>query len=416
MKVFVLDTDRKATDPVLPGQARRLLKQGKAAVFRMYPFTIILKYAVSGGPEPLRLKIDPGSRKSGIAVLNDTTGEVVFAAEIGHRGPLIKKSLEQRRNVRRNRRSRLRYRKPRFLNRTRPEGWLAPSLLSRVLNIETWVKRLTGLCNITDISQELVGFDTQKLANPEISGTEYQQGELFGYEIREYLLEKWGRKCAYCGKTDIPVETEHIVPKSKGGSDRVSNLTIACAKCNQKKGNRLIEDFLKRKPGLLKKIPAQAEAPMKDAAAVNSTRRELFRRLEAFGLPVEAGSGGLTKFNRIKRKLEKSHWADAACVGKSTPEHLKTDGIKPLVIRAKGQGGRQKAVLNKYGQPKQHRPLKPIFGWRTGDIAEYGRKLVRVTPRTTGSFDLTPVKGGKIFSRNYKKLKRVHMNDGYQYS
>ncbi|MCP4106419.1 MAG: hypothetical protein GY749_12945 [Desulfobacteraceae bacterium] len=145
MKVFVLDTDRKPLDPVHPGQARRLLKQDKAAVFRMYPFTIILKYAVPGRSEPLRLKIDPGSRKSGIAVLNDATGEVVFAAEIGHRGLLIKKNLEQRRNVRRNRRSRLRYRKPRFLNRTRPKGWLPPSLLSRVLNIETWAERLKYL-------------------------------------------------------------------------------------------------------------------------------------------------------------------------------------------------------------------------------------------------------------------------------
>ncbi|MCP4107307.1 MAG: HNH endonuclease [Desulfobacteraceae bacterium] len=416
MKVFVLDTDRKPLDPVHPGQARRLLKQGKAAVLRMYPFTIILKYSVAEKPEPLRLKTDPGSRKTGIAVVNDATGEVVFAAEIEHRGSLIKKNLEQRRNVRRNRRSRLRYRKPGFLNRTRPEGWLPPSLLSRVLNIETWVKRLTGLCNVADISQELVRFDTQKIVSPEISGTEYQQGELFGYEIKEYLLEKWDRKCAYCGKSDIPLETEHIVPKSKGGSDRVSNLTLACTKCNQRKGNKNIEDFLKRKPELLKKILAQSEAPLKDAAAVNSTRRELFRRLKAFGLPVEAGSGGLTKFNRMKRNLGKSHWADAACVGKSTPEILKTDDIKPLQIKAKGRGGRQKAVLNRYGQPKQYRPLKPVFGWSSGDIAKYGRMTVRVTPRTSGSFELTPIKSGRTFSRSCKKLKRVHMSDGYQYS
>ncbi|MCP4113487.1 MAG: HNH endonuclease, partial [Desulfobacteraceae bacterium] len=112
----------------------------------------------------------------------------------------------------------------------------------------------------------------------------------------------------------------------------------------------------------------------------------------------------------------KSHWADAACVGKSTPEVLKTDDVKPLQIRAKGQGGRQKAVLNRHGQPKQHRPLKPVFGWRSGDIAEYGGTTVRVTPRTTGSFELTPVKGGRVFSRSYKKLVRIHRSDGYQYS
>ncbi len=416
MKVFVSDTNRKQIDPVHPGQARRLLKQGKAAVFRRYPFTIILKYAVSENSEPLRLKIDPGSKKTGIAVVNDDTGEIVFACEIEHRGSLIKKNPEQRRNVRRNRRSRLRYRKPRFLNRTRPKGWLPPSLMSRVLNVGTWVKRIIKVAPVTAISQELVRFDTQQITNPEISGAEYQQGELSGYEIREYLLEKWARKCAYCGKENVPLEIEHIKAKSKGGSDRVSNLTLACIKCNQRKGNKNIEDFLKRKPELLKKILAQAKTPLKDAAAVNSARWELYSRLKAFGLPVEAGSGGLTKFNRTQQGLPKSHWADAACVGKSTPEVLKTDDVKPLQIKARGQGGRQKAVLNKYGQPKQYRPLKPVFGWRAGDMAEYGGMTVRVTPRTTGSFELTPVKGGRVFSRNFKKLVRVHRSDGYQYS
>ncbi len=416
MKVFVSDTDGKPLNPCRPSRARQLLKQGKAAVFRHFPFTIILKHKVDKNPEPLRVKIDPGSKKTGIAVVNDDTGDIVFACEIEHRGSLIKKNLEQRRNVRRNRRSRLRYRKPRFLNRKRPEGRLAPSLMSRVLNIETWVKRLIKAAPVTAISQELVRFDARQMENPEVSGTMYQQGELSGYEVREYLLEKWGRKCAYCGKENVPLEIEHIRAKSKGGSDRVSNLTVSCRPCNLKKSDRPVEEFLKRKPELLKKILARAEAPLKDAAAVNSTRWELYNRLKAFGLPVEAGSGGLTKFSRTQQGLPKSHWADAACVGKSTPEVLKTDDVKPLQIKARGQGGRQKAVLDKYGQPKQHRPLKPIFGWRAGDMAEYGRMSVRVTPRTTGSFELTPVKGGKVFSRNFKKLVRVHRSDGYQYS
>ncbi|MCP4353965.1 MAG: HNH endonuclease, partial [Desulfobacterales bacterium] len=106
MKVFVLDTDGKPLNPCRPSRARQLLKRGKAAVFRRFPFTIILKYKVDKVPEPLRVKTDPGSRKTGIAVVNDDTGEIVFAAEIEHRGSLIKKNLEQRRNVRRNRRSR----------------------------------------------------------------------------------------------------------------------------------------------------------------------------------------------------------------------------------------------------------------------------------------------------------------------
>ena len=140
--------------------------------------------------------------------------------------------------------------------------------------------------------------------------------------MREYLLEKWGRKCAYCGKQNIPLEIEHIVPKSKGGSDRVSNLTLACNACNIRKGNRPVREFLKRKPEVLKKILAQAKASLKDAAAVNATRWDLYHTLKKTGLPVETGSGGLTKFNRVRRGMEKTHWADAACVGKSTPAGL----------------------------------------------------------------------------------------------
>ena len=91
--------------------------------------------------------------------------------------------------------------------------------------------------------------------------TEYQQGELAGYEVREYLLEKWGRKCAYCGKQNIPLEIEHIVPKSEGGSDRVSNLTLACNTCNVRKGNRLVREFLKRKPGCSEKDSGSGQSP-----------------------------------------------------------------------------------------------------------------------------------------------------------
>ena len=244
-----------------PAKARFLLSEEKAAVFRQYPFTIILKEEIGVNPQALRVKIDPGSKTSGIAVTDDATGEIVFAMQLEHRGQQIKNDLESRRAIRRSRRNRkTRYRKPRFENRIRPEGWLAPSLKSRVHNIETWVNRLCRFSNIQEISMELVRFDMQKIQNSEISGVEYQQGALSGYEVREYLLEKWGRTCAYCGKTNLPLEIEHILPKSKGGSNRVSNLTLACTECNQKKGNRPIGIFLSKRPELLKRIQARAKA------------------------------------------------------------------------------------------------------------------------------------------------------------
>ena len=160
-----------------------------------------------------------------MAVVNRSY-KVVFAAEIEHRGYTIKKSLDGRRAVRHSRRARhTRYRAPRFNNRRRPEGWLAPSLMSRVHNVETWVTRLQKFVPVDSLSVEWVKFDMQKMVTPEVSGVEYQQGELQGYEVREYLLEKWGRKCAYCDAKDVPLEVEHITPKSRGGSNRVSNLT-----------------------------------------------------------------------------------------------------------------------------------------------------------------------------------------------
>ena len=337
MKVFVLDTNKQPLQPCHSARARQLLRKGKAAVYRRYPFTIILKYAVSEpDTQPLRLKIDSGSKTTGLAIVNDNTGDVAFAAELEHRGQKIKKSMDSRRAIRRSRRSRkTRYRKPRFNNRTRPKGWLSPSLMSKIHNIETWIRRLRNICPITAISLELVKFDIQAMANPEISGIEYQQGELFGYEVREYLLEKFGRKCVYCGAENIPLQVEHIVPKACGGSNRVSNLTIACKKCNQRKGNQTAEEFGHPE------VQAQAKKPLKDAAAVNATRWELYRRIITTGLPIEVGTGGRTKYNRSIRELPKTHWLDAACVGASTPEVLKVEGITPLVITATGHGSRQ---------------------------------------------------------------------------
>jgi HNH endonuclease len=162
----------------------------------------------------------------------------------------------------------------------------------------------------------------QKLENPEISGLEYQQGTLQGYEVRQYLLQKWNRQCSYCGKKNMPLQVEHIYPRAKGGTDRISNLTLSCEKCNVAKGTQDIKEFLARKPDVLKKVLAQAMAPLKDATAVNATRWALYGQLKSMGLPLECGSGGLTKFNRVTRELPKEHWIDAACDGKARfPSH-----------------------------------------------------------------------------------------------
>lgn len=418
--VFVLDTHKRPLNPIRPGMARKLLTTGKAAVFKRYPFTIILKVEVTSHQEPITLKIDPGSKTSGLALVQGES--VIFGAELTHRGQAIKASLESRRSLRRGRRNRhTRYRKARFLNRVRPKGWLAPSLQHRVETTLTWVTRLMKVAPISSIVQELVRFDLQQLENPEISGIEYQQGVLCGYEIREYLLNKWDRKCAYCGVINTPLQVEHIHPKAKGGSNRISNLCLACEKCNTQKGTQDIGQFLSKKPEILKRILSQAKRPLKDAAAVNSTRWALFSRLRMTGLPVSTGSGGLTKFNRTRLNLPKSHWLDAACVGKV--EELKVLISQPLLVKAAGHGTRQMCGTDKFGFPIRHKLRKQIhFCFQTGDIISAtvtaGKKIGsyagRVLCRASGSFDIATTKG-RVAGISHKYCKPIHKKDGYSY-
>lgn len=312
--VFVLDADRRPLSPCHPARARELLRRGKASVLRRFPFTIILKRAVTDPvTEGCQVKLDPGSKTTGIAIVQGD--RVIWGAEVTHRGAMIKKTLADRSARRRNRRSRLRYRKPsyrtkaqvnnakRTYERKREQGWLAPSLRHRVDTTMTWVNRLIRFAPVGELTQELVRFDLQKMENPEVEGVQYQQGELVGFEVKEYLLVKWGRKCAYCGTENTPLEVEHIRPRSKGGSDRVSNLTLACTKCNRKKGNK--------------------------------------------------------------------------------------------------------------GEP-QIRPLKPIHGYRSGDIAKCGDVQGRISPRTSGLFEIRPP-GGKPFSRPMRFFTPIHRNDGFEY-
>jgi len=363
---------------------------------------------------PITLKIDPGSKFTGITLLNNWN-QGIWGMELQHCGAAIKDSLESRKAVRRGRRDRnTRYRQARFLNRKRPVGWLAPSLRHRVLTTETWVKRLRKYAPITSIVQELVRFDLQQLENPEISGVEYQQGELQGYEVREYLLNKWERKCAYCGAENVPLQVEHIQPKANGGSDRISNLCLACEKCNQKKGTQDIKKFLAKKPELLKKILSQAKKPLKDAAAVNSTRWALFHALKETGLPVTTGSGGLTKFNRTRLGLPKAHWIDAACVGKvdfTGLRKLELLTTKPLIVKATGQGTRRLCRINKFGFPCSNPRQIYDHGWNTGDIAIGKGVMGRVVVQSATRLEIRINKkriGGQLID-----FKKLHSKDAY---
>lgn len=203
----------------------------------------------------------------------------------------------------------------------------------------------------------------------------------------------------------------------------MNNLTLACEKCNTAKGIQSIEVFLAKKPDVLERIRAQVKQPLKDAAAVNVTQWALFERLKLTGLPIECASGGVTKFNRTKRELPKTHWIDASNVGKSTPVTLHIDGVKPLLIKAMGHGSRQMCRMDRFGFPRTSaKGSKHVKGFQTGDMVKavitqgkhIGTYTGRVAVRSTGLFNLT-TKEKTMQGISFRFCHKVQGCDGYQY-
>ena len=436
MAVFVLERTGKALMPCSEKRARLLLARGRACVHRLVPFVIRLtdRQLDTCTLQPLRIKLDPGSKTTGLALVRDTehlntdTGEiqrgvaVLSLIELVHRGRQISEALTARRQMRRRRRGCLRYRAPRFLNRgNKQRGWLAPSLQHRINTTTAWVARFRRWSPVTALSAELVRFDMQRLQNPEISGVEYQQGTLAGYEVREYLLAKWSRKCAYCGVENVPLQIDHVHPKAKGGTNRVSNLTLACGPCNARKSAQPVDAFLAKDPKCLTALLAQAKRPLKDAAAVNATRWALVGALKATGLPVETASGGCTKFNRSRLAIPKTHALDAVCVGAVS---VVTNWQKPsLTIKCTGRGSYQRTRLDKYGFPRGYLMReKSVKGFKTGDLVraivptgkKAGRHTGRVAIRKSGSFNIQTL-AGVVQGIGYRHCRLLQRADGYGY-
>lgn len=429
-RVFVLDSQGRPLMPAHPARARQMLRAGRAVCVRRTPFTIRLRDRDSGQTQPMRLKMDPGSKTTGLVLTLEGARRgqvVVWAAELTHRGEAVKHRMTKRLTLRRGRRGRkTRYRAPRFDNRTRVAGWVPPSLASRVGNLVQWLSRLATVAPITAVDVEVVRFDTQKLQDPEISGAEYQQGTLHGYEVREYLLEKWGRQCAYCDATGVPLQIEHVVARSRGGSNRVSNLVVSCKKCNEAKGTQPLEQFLAGDPKRLASIRAGMKRPLAHAAAVSSTRRALVRALQGQGLSVCTWSGGRTKYNRTRQGYPKTHWLDAACVGESGTRVSLASGLTALTIIARGRGWRRVKRFDRYGFPLKDKAKRrrQIHGLRTGDRVRLdqprgkyrGRHTGRLAAvRERGHFDIRTPAGVKI-SAPHHRFTLIERADGYEYA
>ncbi|MGW5666822.1 RNA-guided endonuclease IscB [Micromonospora sp. NPDC003776] len=429
--VFVLDRHHRPLQPCTPARARKLLASGRAVGHRHTPFVIRLKdrEAASSQVDGVEVGIDPGSKFTGIAVFraenagDDMVRTGLFGIEVRHRGGQIRDRLFARAALRRGRRSRnLRYRAPRYANRRRPQGWLPPSLRHRVDNTMSWVQRLCRWAAVNRLHVERVAFDTQLLQNSDISGVEYQHGTLHGYEVREYLLAKHGRKCAYCGAVGVPLNIDHIVPRSRGGSDRVSNLTLACVPCNQTKDAIPIDTFLADRPAVLARIRRQQKLPLRDAAAVSATRWALWHALVATGLSVQVATGGRTKWNRHRTGAPKSHTLDALHVGVLTT--VLSCPRQVLVATATGRGRYARTRADQYGFPRLRLPrTKTIRGFQTGDLVRAviptgkntGRHEGRVAVRTSGRFNIR-TRQALVQSVHHRHVHLLQRADGWAYT
>ena len=359
-KVYVQDKNGNPLDPTNSARARKLLDKGRAKVVQRNPFTIKIvdRKKENSYTKDVTLGVDAGYKEVGFSAVNED--EELISGVLKLRNDISKK-LEQKANYRRNRRHRnTRHRQPRFDNRKREEGWLAPSIRHKLNSHIKLVNRLKEILPITKVIVEVAQFDQQKMQNPEIEGVQYQQGTLQGYNVRNYLLEKFDRECVYCGKENVPLEVEHIVPKSRGGSDRVDNLTISCRDCNREKGNQTVEEFG------YPKVQEQARKTLKSTAFMNMVRWEIVNKLDC-----DYTFGHITKKNRIEQDLEKSHINDAFVIANGKTQK-RCEPIEADIYRRNNRSLQTNRKTYGRSVRKQKYPLSP------GDLVKYEGEVCEV--------------------------------------
>ena len=322
--VYVQDINGK---PMMPttrhGKVRRLLKDKKAVVVNLCPFTIKLMYVTSDYKQEIVLGVDAGTKHVGLSAT--TKSKELYSSEVILRNDIVD-LLSTRRELRKARRNRLRYRKPRFDNRVKSKrpGWIAPSVKYKV---DAHIRVVENVCSILPISRiviEVAQFDTQKINNPEISGKEYQEGDqLEFWNTREYVLARDGHKCQYCkGKSKDSILNVHHIESRKTGGDSPSNLITLCETCHKEyhKGN--IDLKIRRGKSL------------RDAAVMGIMKWRLYEELKSRYDRVFMTFGYITKHNRIKYGIEKSHTSDAFVISKNiNAKRIERQYLKRLIRR-----------------------------------------------------------------------------------
>ena len=310
----------------------------------------------------------------------------------------IPKLNQEKAMYRRNRRNKLWYRQPRFMNRgNKKKGWFAPSIEHKLQTHMRLIGKLKRILPISDVIIEVASFDTQKMQNSEVSGIEYQQGELQGYEIREYLLEKFHRKCVYCGKTNIPLEIEHLTLRSRNGPDTVDNLAISCHDCNQKKNNLTAEEFG------YPKVRKRTLIPLKNSAFMNIVRWKLAQLTEA-----AYTFGYITKKNRISLGLDKSHANDAFVIAGGNMQ------VRSTVFNAtqRRRNNRSLQINRKGFMPSIRRRRYPL---QPGDVVEFVEsRYGAVGVHSYGNYVIIR-NGEKKMDVNVKKVKLVRYCKSIQF-
>ena len=381
--------------PTTAGKARKLIKNEKAKVVSANPFTIQLLYATGETRQPITLGIDSGYKNIGFSAV--TKKDELISGEAFIRTDIPKLNIEKV-MYRRNRRNKLWYRQPRFLNRgNKKEGWFAPSIDHKLQTHIRLIERIKSVLPITRTVIEVASFDTQKMRNPEISSVEYQQGELLGYEIREYLLEKFHRKCVYCGKTNTPLEIEHIIPKSRGGQSTVDNLAISCHECNQRKNDMTAEEFG------YSGVQKQALKSLKNAAFMNIVRWKL---AEITG--SDHTYGYVTKKNRISLGIGKSHANDAFVIAGGTSQ---TRCVSYNVTQRRRNN--RSLQINRKGFGPSIRRRR--YDLQPGDTVEFQEGKYSVVGMHSYGKQVIIKKGKKKMDVSMKKVRLVRYGKGLQF-
>ncbi len=395
--VYMLNCHGQPFMPCQPRKARSLLKEGKAKVVSMVPFTLQLLYGSSGYKQEVSLGIDTGAQHIGVSAT--TEQRVLFEAEVQPRTD-IGALLASRREYRRARRSRkTRYRQCRFLNRKKRSGWLAPSVQHKV---EAHLKTIRLVHKILPVSRttiEVAQFDIQKIRHPEIEGKDYQQGPQLGFwNVREYVLARDRHVCQWCqGKSKDPMLTVHHIESRQTGGDSPDNLVTLCETCHALIHRTHQEHKFERR-----------SRSFRDATQMGIIRRRLYEQAKEVFSPVRLTYGYITKQARIAHELEKSHLVDARCI--SGHPLATADGTWYLIKLVRRNNRRlHKATIRKGGKRQRHTAPKSVRGFRLFDCVNYQGKCCFVFGRrSSGYFDLRTLDGVKIsVSASYKKLTIV---------